>query len=444
MKAHLVRPCLFLFVTILLVAAPHRSRADNETPPAISFHTVTDKMAPSAWPRSGNPTGIAYEAEPWLTDDDILTWDLSAHQLILRTDRDTVLGRFDPALVGDPFPPIPYKAFVVVADGEPCVLGSYVSVVSSFSPPGLRLGGLDLRLAPRDVLGMAPLFAGYSQLPPCLTSTLLAHGLSSGGELGVIIESIRVAVTEGPPALTVACDVVLTNDGPDDLLVLDPNLMVPGFNGYHAEFRGAFHQRLGMVDRDSPLDPTWLVRLPAGGAVRGTIVTMTRRLVSGEHSLSLMYPAVSRRSAGPHQIDGAWVGRNVGYAPETTFDVPDSGDSLFHAKLKRSQLLYVAGQWVDEVLMRYLPDGTLAVNEFVFGATDDCPEGPQCVEQAIRGFANRRSGGTRLLVVTGGGTCYRVRYIDTADAVEQIRRAQQDGEIAEGPLPAGCLEEFVR
>lgn len=414
-------------------------------PPAVSFHSVTERIRHWSQPWQVDLDTLDYDPEPWLTDRDMVVWDTGAGRIVLRGDKSDHLGRLDPGLASDGFMQGLIKGFVVCVDGEPVQLGACVSALSSMIPAALCLHTMQVRFGNDDEIVLRSHRREAPPLEPAITARLVELGLAGGGRLRLEVEEIGIATLEGPPALEWTCGVVLVNEGPEDLLVLDPARIRPGFTGYGAGLHvtseespvDRSRQRLRMADWNREFDTDWLVHLPAGAELRREFKTVTRRLAGTEYGVRVTYPGVHDLPADWRRRDGAWVWPHPVTA-ESTVRTPSLPGDPFHAVLDESQVLYLAGKRVEEIDMVLRPDGALAVNDLVFRIAD-----ARDMAAAIRGFCNAPACVPRVLVVTAGGVPYPVRCRDGDEAMSQIRAVERDGTILPGPLPAECLREIV-
>ena len=101
----------------------------------------------------------------------------------------------------------------------------------------------------------------------------------------------------------------LTNRDHDGLMVLDPNLMAPDFNGYRpwlfvelvGSNRNQVSEQMKRPGWKNEFHKEWLVRMPAGGTLRTTLIREIEHLDQGTYKCHLIYP-------GPRDVGGGDMG----------------------------------------------------------------------------------------------------------------------------------------
>jgi hypothetical protein len=286
-------------------------------PPALSFHTITNDDRGEPHRRNRDISSWTYEEEPWLTDANLVAWNLDTGRLFLNQEKAGLLGRFDPSFAGVGRFPYPYKLFLVLAEGEPCFVGSFHSMLSSLGPVFPFFGDTDIHMAPPDVIHLRPGWNSTDvQDNPCLREALRQAGLYPAA-LSTEVQAVRVSDAEAPPGSRIECDILLANPGPDPLVILDPGLMDQDFNVYRARvsiwspepFESLVDEKIKQPEGSASLGDEWLTVLPAGGTLTATLVRKVERLPSGHFRCRVDYPGLS----GLTEYDTDFGGKKVFY-----------------------------------------------------------------------------------------------------------------------------------
>ncbi len=303
----------------------------------VTFHFLTGDHSPEGDKADILPAEATYEPAPWLSSSDIREWAVTGDAIYIRlkTPREQVLRRIAPVFESEESGPFRYKPFVILFNGEPCLIGEFSSLVHSFASKHFRIDSTELFRDDRNEweLVLRPPWS-RRQWPPleCLAPVLGEILHTRADDLVIMTSDVRVKGTEAPPALLVECDIELRNVGEDDLLVLDPGRIRPGFSGYVAALKiatsdkgsGRVQQRTVMARWDEEFDEQWLVRLTAGGVLRATIKQKTKRLSPGAYSCIIQYPGVSNIGRlVQRDLASAWIWTDEVVSDAFRFEIND-------------------------------------------------------------------------------------------------------------------------
>ena len=289
-----------MIILVTIVLFPVSSVA---TQPTIAFHTITNDVDLEAYRHDLELSELTFEEEPWLTDSDIVTWDVSSGWIFLAGDKGKYIEKFDSSLSGGGYLVSHFKLFVVLIKGEPCFIGEFHSVVSSMIARYPFIRDISLRSAPSDALVM------HSRTwDPKFVEALQGLGLYRGG-LEVIVTDVRLKNNEAPSKSTIEFDIELTNRDHDDLMILDPDLVAPDFNGFRpwlfVELAGSKKNQVSEQMRRpggrNEFNKEWLIRVPANGTFRSTLKHEIEHLDPGTYNCHLIYP-------GPRNVEKGDMG----------------------------------------------------------------------------------------------------------------------------------------
>jgi len=298
---------------ILLAATVLSPVASGAKHPTIAFHTITNKIDIEAYRYELELSELTFEDNPWLTEADMVTWDVSTGHVFLARNKWSYLGKFDASLSGKGYLGGHFKLFAVLVNGEPCFIGEFHSAVSSMAPRYPFIGDISLRSSPADALVM------HSKTwDPKLIEALQDLGLYRAG-LDVKLTDVRLENNETLSKTSIEFDIELTNRDPDDLMVLDPYLMAPDFNGYRpwlfVELAGSNRNQVSEQMRrpgwQNEFHKEWLVRMPAGGTLRTTLIREIEHLDPGTYKCHLIYPGPRDVGSGDMGFGSArlWYGQ---------------------------------------------------------------------------------------------------------------------------------------
>jgi hypothetical protein len=268
------------------------SVASTSAQPVIAFHTITNDIDIESYGHHLRLSELTFDEDPWLTDSDIVTWDVSSGWVFLAGDKWTFLEEFDPSFRGKGYLSCHFKLFVVLVKGEPCFIGEFHSVVSSLGARYPCFSEMGLRFTHKNALVM------HSRTwDPKFVEALKGLGLYRGG-LEVIITDVRINNNEALSKSSIEFDIELTNRDHGDLMVLDPDLMVPGFNGFRpwlfVELVGSnknqFSEQIRMPGGRNEFNKDWMIRVPSNGTLSNTLIREIERLDSGTYNCHLIYP----------------------------------------------------------------------------------------------------------------------------------------------------------
>lgn len=279
----------------------------------IAFHKITDEIDSVAYRHDLELSELTFEEEPWLTDADIVTWDGSTGWIFLTGDKEQFLGKFDSSFSEKKFFSSHFKLFVVVVNGEPCFVGEFHSAVSSVMPRYPSINDIDLLKGPSNAIKIRS-----RTWDPKLIEALQDLGLYRAG-LKVMLTGARIKNSEDFSKARLEYDIMLMNCDRGDLMILDPSLMSPDFEGYRAWF---FARRVG-TDRDqvseqmrrpggfNEFDPSWLVKVPAKGTLSCTLSRETEHLDPGAYTCFLIYPGPRNTADADTEFGDAriWYGQ---------------------------------------------------------------------------------------------------------------------------------------
>lgn len=300
---------LFLVILALIPALA------GATQPTITFHSVTNDTDLDSYTHGLRLSEVTFEEQPWLTEDDLVSWDVSSGYIFLAGDRGQYLKKFDVSLSGGGYLGFSFKLFVVLVNGEPCFIGEFHSAVSSMAPRYPFIGDMSMHWAPVDALVM-----NAKTWDPKFVTALKDLGLYRGG-LEVILTDVRLENNEALSKTTVAFDVELTNRDQGDLMILDPDRMVPGFHGYRpwlfveavGSNRNKIPEQMRRPGGINPFDQEWLVKMPAGRELRFTLTREIELLEPGTYDCRLLFPGP--RDTGGQELDigdaRLWYGQVV-------------------------------------------------------------------------------------------------------------------------------------
>ena len=299
---------VFLGVSVILsLVAPASAQ------PVIAFHTITNDIDIEAYGHHLELSELTFEEEPWLTDSDIVTWDVSSGWIFLAGDKWKYLEKFDPSLSGGDYLSCHFKLFVVLVKGEPCFIGELHSIVSSLPVRYPSIDNMSLRFSPSDALVMHS-----GTWDPKFVEALQGLGLYRGG-LEVIVTDVRLINNEALSKSAVEFDIELTNRDHDDLMVLDPDLMAPDFNSFRpwlfVELAGSNKNEVSEQMRRpggrNEFNKEWLIRVPANGTFRSTLKYEIEHLDPGTYNCHLIYPGPRDVGNGDMSFGNAriWYGQ---------------------------------------------------------------------------------------------------------------------------------------
>ena len=299
---------VFLGVSVILsLVAPASAQ------PVIAFHTITNDIDIEAYGHHLELSDLTFEEEPWLTDSDIVTWDMSSGHIFLAGDKWRYLEKFDSSFSGKGYLPYHFKLFVVLVNGEPSFIGEFHSAVSSMAPRYPSIGDMGLRMAPDNALVMRS-----KSWDPKFVEALQDLGLYRAG-LKVVVTDVRIKTDETRSKSTIEFDIMLTNGDSDELMILDPGLMAPDFDGYRpwilVELEGSnkhlVSEQMKRPGWRNEFNKDWLVRMPANGTLRSTLTYEIEHLDPGTYNCHLIYPGPRDVGNGDMSFGNAriWYGQ---------------------------------------------------------------------------------------------------------------------------------------
>ena len=289
------------------------SVASASAQPAIAFHTITNDIDIEAYRHDLELSELIFEEEPWLTDSDIVTWDVSSGWIFLLEDKWKYLEKFDSSFKGKGYLQNHFKLFVVLVKGAPCFIGEFHSVVSSIAPRYPSISDIGLRFTPNDALVMHSRTWNSKFVEALQDLELYRAGLE------VTVTDVRLKNIDALSKSTVEFDIELTNRDPVDLMILDPGLIAPDFNGFRpwlfVELVGSNSNQVSEQIRRpggrNEFNQEWLIRLPANGTYHSTLIREMEHLDPGTYNCHLIYPGPRDVGDGDMGFDNAriWYGQ---------------------------------------------------------------------------------------------------------------------------------------
>ncbi len=267
----------------------------------------------------GDLNELVLREEPWLTIDEIDFYDYSTHYIYLKEDR---------------FPPFPSELptsllypFVVVAGGERCYPGHFVSTVSSYAPPNPVIMMDDFAgFYPEDIIAIEEGYFG-STAPDLRDDKRVRQALLESHKLreGISVELKDVEiVSRRAGETTLSYTFTVTNNGDEALYVPDPDNMGSGLFHYYnngvvlqnaTNPRVSFwaeHKSVTAPESHESWEKAWFTRISSGESIdRTVILNGYPEIPPGDYSCRFSY-------SGPHNIDKSerilpngrlWLGR---------------------------------------------------------------------------------------------------------------------------------------
>jgi hypothetical protein len=292
-SAKVLLPVLVILVSISSASAQ----------PDIAFHTITNDLDIESYRRNLALSELTFDEDPWLTDSDIVTWDVSSGWIFLAGDKWTYLKEFDSSLSAKGYLEKHFKLFVVLVKGELCFIGEFHAAVSSMSPRYPFIGDIDLRFSSSNALVMRS-----RTWDPKLVGALQDLGLYRGG-LEAKLTGVRIINNEALSKSSIEFDIELTNLDPGELMVLNPDLMVPDFHGFRpwlfvepaGSNRNQISEQMKRPGGFNEFHKDWLIRVPSKGTLKRTLIREIEHLDSGTYNCHLIYP-------GPRDVGNGDMG----------------------------------------------------------------------------------------------------------------------------------------
>ncbi len=212
---------------------------------------------------------------PWLTDKGLALYDFSSHSLYLKDGKSEYFDGYNPDSLLSLLPHA--RAFVVVANGERCYVGSFHSAILSSIPWGPYVDELSVWFYPSDVFSITRSWRDTNdvrcdvRVEEALKSVGIYHG-------GILLQLQSVSVVENSDTATVDYTYTVTNSDSEVLYVLDPDKM--GTTSFHyftngVVFRGdnQLIQSMYKVTSSPSVewDPELYVRVPVGASIQRTV-----------------------------------------------------------------------------------------------------------------------------------------------------------------------------
>lgn len=277
---------------------------------------------------------LTLQAKPWLSVEDIAYYDFSTHYIYLKEDKASLLS--------DEIPTATVYPFVVVANGERCYLGHFVSPVSSYLPTTPFISDYPgFELYPEDIIYIAnysPDGAADPRNDRRIRDALAKAGKLSLG-LSVTLSEVKVNSRDGTTG--VSYTFAVTNESNEPLNVPDPDKMRIGLFHYYTGGIILYGSEVYSTVLSTPYDPavapqphdsegdtvwitsdswdsSWFARLGSHESMERTITFTCDQIVSqGTYSCSFRYTGPSRIEKGDRALsDGRlWIGMIVASHP---------------------------------------------------------------------------------------------------------------------------------
>ncbi len=245
---------------------------------------------------------LELEGSPWLTDRGLSQYDFSSHCLYLNDSKAKYFSGYNPDTFTIPLFPAA-RAFVVVAKGERCYVGSFHSAVLSSVPWGPYMNELSIWYYPSDVIHIVRSWRDTNdarrdvRVEDALRSVGVYHG-------GIQVDLLSVNVVKNADTSTVEYTFTVTNRDSEILYVLDPDKM--GSTAFHyftngIVFRGTTVPIQSTSKTTSPpadpWDPGLYAQIPVSGSIQRTVrLTGYPKIPSGTYQCSFTF-------ADPAQIE---------------------------------------------------------------------------------------------------------------------------------------------
>ena len=186
--------------------------------PNLGIYFLKDTLLTVYQAEERGINNLELKDEPWLSAEDIDSYDYSSHCIYLNKDKshffDISNGRF---IFKDH---LIHKPFVFIAESERCYIGSFHSIVLSSLPNGPYINEFDLNYYPIDILHISGKWTGGidHRINPKLKETLIKNNQYHAG---LEVELTNIKITDNSDTSTIEYTIRIKNNDHDDLLVID-------------------------------------------------------------------------------------------------------------------------------------------------------------------------------------------------------------------------------
>lgn len=272
---------IFIISIVLLSCTDNNLIGESK----FSIHFPKNEDADIEQLRELELTDIELNPTPWLSSDDIISYDFSSHNIYLKG----IYKEFFPDSLSNGLPQNwMRKPFVVTAFNKPRYLGYIYSSTITKSPEGVYISDLNFEDFPEDIIHISYSINYYTDLlnyPDSRYNDLIKAALiydnvfQSGIEL--IIENIEIV--ENSDSSKVQCTFTLTNKDDDNLHVLDTDLFEKNLFPYISQGIALWSETTGSFASIKPTDystttpfenwkPEWFSKIESNESMTRTIV----------------------------------------------------------------------------------------------------------------------------------------------------------------------------
>jgi len=180
---------------------------------------------------------LELQDKPLLSVDDIDFYDFSSHCIYLKEERAVHISN----IISGLFPTSSDTPFVVVANGERCYLGYFLSMLSSWLPmTPIIEGPIEVGLYPKDVIHIEQGFTSDRSFKDVRSDERIKNALLESNKLspGLQVELNEVKIASRSDTTTLSYMFTITDEDDNALYVPDPDKM--GSSLFHYYTNGVY------------------------------------------------------------------------------------------------------------------------------------------------------------------------------------------------------------
>jgi hypothetical protein len=273
----------FIKITFILISAflIHSCSKDNnpvipENKIVFGLYYLKDSTLKTYNISTENPDTLKLQDKPFISNLDIDYYDYSSHCIYLKKEKNSYFP-FTSDLKPE-FKPFIDKPFVVLASGKICYVGYFFNMVLGHTWNAPEIGTENYGYYPKDILHIdwPSVFTFDKRNNDMIKEALINSNIYNPG---LKVEITKIAIYPADTT-TVEYSLIITNSGPDNLYVLDPEKAGTYFHYYtngpffYNNDTKVYSSTRKIVTKPDPYyswEPGWFTRIERSNNVKWTI-----------------------------------------------------------------------------------------------------------------------------------------------------------------------------